>query len=396
MALVLKDRVKETTTSTGTGTITLAGAAVGYQSFSVIGNSNTTYYTIADQTGSNWEVGIGTYTASGTTLARTTVLSSSNAGSLVNFGAGTKDVFVTYPSEFSNTAQIGDVVLATGSASGPGTWLEAGKYYSKATYPELATKLGSVADFGPVTSAPQAKIPTIYTSGSNSGLSYLSASNGTTAVVVGAAGAIFRSTDGLDWTPVASQTTSAFISVAHLNGNFVAAGPSVCTSADGTTWVNRLTPLQAINSAAFGNGTYVLVGTSGAVAYSPDLISWTQIFVGTQSFNKVIYANSLFVAVGAGGAVYTSADGVTWTSRSAGAGTYNDVIYANSLFVAVGSGGSIYTSADGVTWTSSSAGASSFNKVIYANSLFVAVGNTPCTHLPTEQLGHQEQSRRRA
>ena len=98
MALVLADRVKETTTTTGTGTITLAGASTGYQSFSVIGNGNTTYYTISGQTGSEWEVGIGTYTSSGTTLARTTVLSSSNSGSLVNFSAGTKDVFVTQPS----------------------------------------------------------------------------------------------------------------------------------------------------------------------------------------------------------------------------------------------------------------------------------------------------------
>jgi len=97
MALVLKDRVKETTTTTGTGTITLAGASTGYQSFSVIGDGNTTYYTIAGQTSSEFEVGIGTYTLSGTTLSRTTVLSSSNGGSLVNFSAGTKDVFVTYP-----------------------------------------------------------------------------------------------------------------------------------------------------------------------------------------------------------------------------------------------------------------------------------------------------------
>jgi hypothetical protein len=97
MPLVVKDRVKETTTTTGTGTITLAGASTGYQSFSAIGDGNTTYYTIAGQTSSEWEVGIGTYTSSGTTLSRTTVLSSSNSGSLVNFSAGTKDVFVTYP-----------------------------------------------------------------------------------------------------------------------------------------------------------------------------------------------------------------------------------------------------------------------------------------------------------
>jgi hypothetical protein len=98
MALVLADRVKETTTTTGQGTITLAGAATGFQSFSAIGNSNTTYYTIAGQGTSEWEVGIGTYTASGTTLSRDTVLASSAGGTTkTTFSAGTKDVFVTYP-----------------------------------------------------------------------------------------------------------------------------------------------------------------------------------------------------------------------------------------------------------------------------------------------------------
>ena len=99
MALVLADRVQETTTTTGTGTVTLAGATNGYQTFAAVGDGNSTYYTIAGQTTSEWEVGIGTYASSGTTLARTVVLSSSNSGSAVNFSAGTKDVFVTYPSE---------------------------------------------------------------------------------------------------------------------------------------------------------------------------------------------------------------------------------------------------------------------------------------------------------
>jgi hypothetical protein len=102
MALVVKDRVKETTTTTGTGTYTLAGAVTGFQSFAVVGNGNTTYYTVTD--GTNWEVGVGTYTSSGTTLSRDTILESSNSGSAVNWGAGSKDVFLTYPAEKAVTA----------------------------------------------------------------------------------------------------------------------------------------------------------------------------------------------------------------------------------------------------------------------------------------------------
>jgi len=110
MALVLADRVQETTTTTGTGTVTLLGAVTGFQSFAAIGDGNTTYYTIAGQTGSEWEVGLGTYTASGTTLSRTTVLSSSNGGNLVNFSAGTKNVFCSYPAGKSVNEDASDKI----------------------------------------------------------------------------------------------------------------------------------------------------------------------------------------------------------------------------------------------------------------------------------------------
>jgi hypothetical protein len=137
MALVLKDRVKETTATSGTGTILLDGAATGYQSFAVIGNTNTTYYTIAG--GSDWEVGIGTYYSGNTSLSRDTILASSNANAAVTL-SGTYDVFVTYPAEESvylngadlnagglsniafsaltaNLASINTVTLTTGTIS---------------------------------------------------------------------------------------------------------------------------------------------------------------------------------------------------------------------------------------------------------------------------------------
>jgi hypothetical protein len=112
MALVVKDRVQETSSTTGTGTITLAGAVTGFQSFSAIGNANTTYYAIVG--GTQWEVGIGTYTLSGTTLSRDTVLASST-GSKLDLAAGTKNVFVTYPADKSIYDDAAGNVIALGT-----------------------------------------------------------------------------------------------------------------------------------------------------------------------------------------------------------------------------------------------------------------------------------------
>jgi hypothetical protein len=102
MALVVKDRVKESSTTTGTGTYTLAGAETGFQTFAVIGNGNTTYYAATAVDGSGFEVGIGTYTASGTTLARTTILSSSNSNNEVSWGAGEKLITCVQPADKVN------------------------------------------------------------------------------------------------------------------------------------------------------------------------------------------------------------------------------------------------------------------------------------------------------
>ena len=115
MALVLKDRVKETTTTTGTGTYTLAGAVTGFEAFSSVGNSNTTYYACTD--GTDFEVGIGTYTSSGTTLARTTILQSSNSDSAVSWSSGTKTIFCAQPAEKAVFLDAsGNIIAANGSA----------------------------------------------------------------------------------------------------------------------------------------------------------------------------------------------------------------------------------------------------------------------------------------
>ena len=104
MALVFKDRVKETSTTTGTTDFVLLGAVSGFQAFSTVGNGNTTYYTAIN--GTEWEVGIGTYSTTGPTLARTTVLDSST-GSKVSFSAGTKSVFLDFPAGKTNIVSQG-------------------------------------------------------------------------------------------------------------------------------------------------------------------------------------------------------------------------------------------------------------------------------------------------
>lgn len=116
MAHIVKDRVKETTTTTGTGSLSLAGAASGFVAFSsVCANNDTVQYAIVEQSGSAWEVGLGTW-QTGNTLARTTVYASSNAGSAVNFGAGTKDVFLTM------AAFAQDLDVQEFTSTGSSTW----------------------------------------------------------------------------------------------------------------------------------------------------------------------------------------------------------------------------------------------------------------------------------
>jgi hypothetical protein len=121
MALVINDRVKETTTTTGTGAVSLAGAVTGFETFAAgVGNSNTTYYCIAHQDQAEFEVGLGTLDGDSSDLTRTTVISSSNSDSAVNFSSGTKDVFCTVPAsklifeDASNDVTIGRNLTVTG------------------------------------------------------------------------------------------------------------------------------------------------------------------------------------------------------------------------------------------------------------------------------------------
>ena len=118
MALVIKDRVKETTTTTGTGAISLGGAATNFVTFSsVLSNADTTYYAIVDTSNSAFEVGLGTYASSGNTITRTTVLASSNSGSAVDLQAGTKSIFCAFPADKAVVEDANGTVVIDGNVS---------------------------------------------------------------------------------------------------------------------------------------------------------------------------------------------------------------------------------------------------------------------------------------
>ena len=151
MALVINDRVKETTTTTGTGAVSLGGAVTGFETFAAgIGNSNTVYYCIAHQDQAEFEVGLGTLDGDSSDLTRTTVISSSNSDNAVDFSAGTKDVFCTIPAskmvfeDGSNDVTIGRNLTVTGDLTISGDDL------TMATNTSGAALIGDGSNFNPV------------------------------------------------------------------------------------------------------------------------------------------------------------------------------------------------------------------------------------------------------
>lgn len=147
MAIVLKDRVKETTNTTGTSDFVLAGAVGGFQAFSAVGNGNTTYYAAVDNTTGDWEIGYGQYSTTGPTLTRATILASSAAGAKISFTAGPKDVFVTYPAGKAIYEELSGNTLIDG---GPLTVIGSGvtSYTTfSAALGELYANINSFAQF---------------------------------------------------------------------------------------------------------------------------------------------------------------------------------------------------------------------------------------------------------
>ena len=244
MALILADRVRETTTVTGTDPAVLLGAVTGFQTFAVIGNGNTCYYTISDQSGPNFEVGIGTYSSSGPTLTRTTILASSNSGSIVSFPSGVKDIFVTYPAEKSVNLDAADNVSPLGTVAS-GTWQGTA----------ITTTYGGTG-------------LTSYTAGD---LSYYASGTTFTKLAIGTSGQILTSTG-----TAPQWSTLSGVAVTTFSAGTTGLTPSTATSgavtlsgtlgvANGGTGLTSLTtgriPFGA-NTAAFGNSANLFFDSS--------------------------------------------------------------------------------------------------------------------------------------
>ena len=308
MALVTADRVRETTTVVGTGPATLLGAVTGFQSFAVVGAGNTCYYCVADQSGGNWEVGLGTYSSIGPTLTRTTVLSSSSGGSAVSFTAGTKDVFITYPAErfpalavqaVGGTQTSGTVSFA--NSNGVSFGLNAGTMTASVATNYLTTAMQSGASsafagtgFTSATTAGTAIVATHNTAGLSMGIpAFLTTAGG------GGGGGV-----GLG---AGSQTaTSGTVAFANSNGiSFGMSGSSQIT-ASYTVPTQSQQPMYYSAANGANSASTMVFANSNGVSFSS----------GTQGLYATVATNYLTTAMASGASSAFAGTGFTSASTA--------------------------------------------------------------------------------
>ena len=353
MAFVLADRVKETASAPGTGTVTLLGAVTGYQSFSAgVGASNTTYYTIADQSGSNWEVGYGTIGAGGTTLARTTVLSSSNSGSLVNFSSGTQDVWCDYTAK---KAAIQDSIGTT-------------------TVPQLATN--STTSTTPVLSFNASN--SNYAAGATISGSYLQTLLQNKSGTAGASTNYVLSNDlgtdssyygefGMNSSVYSASTPSDFYSIN--NGIYFSGHDGDITVGSGNGYKTYMA------WGTTGQSAHV-INASGALGLSTNL-GTTPATSGTTGYGT---SGQALVSAGSSAAPAWGTLGVSGGGTSQTTYTTGDILYAsasNTLSkLAVGTTGQVLTVASGVpSWAAASGGGATITGTTTTGTYYV-VGTT--------------------
>jgi hypothetical protein len=386
MALVLANRVQESATANTTVSFTLTGAVAGFQTFAVIGDTNTTYYSATDTTG-NWEVGLGTYSTTGPTLTRTTIYASSNTGSAVTF-SGTVSVFVTYPSGKSVNLDGSGNVSALGTVAS-GTW--------------QGSTIGVAYGGTGVTTSSGANSVVLRDANSNitvnrisQGIQTITASGGTTVLtaasqfnqaLVGTGGQTFQLPDA---TTLTDTTTFQF------NNN--ATGTLTITNNASAT-VGTIASGGAAGIALLDNST--VAGTWDVHAYIPENVTW-----GTNS----LYLNSTIVTGGTwqggtiqpgyGGTGLTTFTGANNALYSTGASTLTagtlpivaggtGQTTANAAFNALapsqGGNSGKYLTTDGTdaSWGTISAGASISNDTTTATNVYPlfadATTGTPTT-----------------
>lgn len=383
MALVLADRVQDTTTSTGTGAIALDNAPpTGFQSFAVVGNGNTTYYTIVG--GSEWEVGIGTYNSTGPSLVRDTVLSSSNSNSLVNFSAGTKTVFVTYPAEKSvnedasgnvNISITGNAATATQADNLSAGTAGAIPYQTAANTTSFVTSAAGVLVGGttPAFSTTPTLTGTNFTGIPNAALTNSSVTLGTTSVALGATSLTIAGLTSVtltqDPTTALQAATKQYVDTLAAEGvsyhapvKYEAPNPLTATYNNGTAGVGATLTNAGTQTAFTPDGVVAQVGDRILIYQQASAVQngiYTVTTLGSGSTNWVLTratdANSYGVKdpnkLGAGDAFFvTSGDtgaGETYVMNTTGTITFGTTAI-NFVQVSVAQ---IYSAGTGLTLT---------------------------------------------
>jgi len=360
MALALYDRVQQTGTANTTVSFTLSGSVAGYQSFSVIGNGNTTYYSATDASG-NWEVGIGTYSTTGPTLTRTTILSSSNSGSAVTF-SGTVTVFVTYPASKSTNLDASGNVNALGTVAS-GTW-------QATTIATAYGGTGTTSSTSTVAGSNVLRDSNVNISGNNyfagsatvtaaAGTTTLTAASGFIQVLNGTGGQTFKLPDA----------TTLPISAQFQFNNNATGTLTIVNNASGA--VGTVSAGGAVNIVLLSNGT--VAGTWDVHGYFPENVTW-----GTNAL-----ALSTTVITGGtwnGGTIPTGYGGTgltTFTSGGAIYATSTSALTTGTLPVTAGGTGLTAVNAGYIPFgSSSSALASSANFNYDAANIRVGIGVT--------------------
>lgn len=361
MALVLADRVRESTLTTGTGTVTLVGPVTGYQTFAAIGNGNTTYYTISNPNGTEWEVGIGTYTAASKTLSRDTVLSSSNGGLHTSFSVGSKDVFVSYPAEKSiNQDEVGNTFVPNLGATTPSSGV-----FTTLTGNSTSQFGRSSDNYFQAVGAAANLSPEISVLGSDTNIPFTIESKGTGAVNVAAGSRGVNVSNG--------QTVTALTRTA--TGTGYTSIPTVTISAPTTAG-----GVQATATCTMGIGSASIVG--GGTGYSAGdtltIVGGTFFAAATLTVNTVSSGVITSVSVATGGSSYSvlPTNPVSVTGGTGSGATFNVSNYFVSVAFTITNAGSGYVEQPTVTFSGGGGSGAAAYATVGSGTTVRSIGST--------------------